>query len=762
MKTRLAVRRPLGLRVCLALLVSVIAQVAFSQLPGAAAPGDQSGSLDVTPARIAVVVDESGSLGQAGVQAERGAAALLAEAELAPGSQMAIIGFGSSNSQGQNAVDQYCPLTTLSTPSARQLVANCAQQIHERSVNEGNDTDHVAALRTAINQLNVGPSASLKLIFLLTDGVLDVSNSPQYGANASERNQEANRQLAQDVLPTAKQSGIEIWPLGFGSADQAALTNFAEGGAGPAAQCAAQPTATPTATVVSSPADVSLAFLRALASARCATVGAVGSARLPNSGKTVDLSVSIPAIATDGSLTVIKGDPTVQVVFLDPEGHDVPTSGSFDASDFSLSGQNSPVEALHIRDPRPGAWKVRLTATDTSAGALVSATAIWEGVVRSSIVLTPTVPRPGGGVTVAVRLLSRRGVVVDPAALAGLHFSATASGAGFQPVTVLLRDDGLAPGDKTEGGVYKGSFILPSTAAGNGQVVAVVSGVGVASDTRPIYFHIPTGAILDAQLTLPSSVSLHPGGTITGLLQVTNDGSPLTGSLALTDLSAGTLATVTPSSVQLATGRSQISFRISFSRQSGTGRFTGVVQVADAKGTPLTMAFFQATIKATPPWLSSHLGLLLLVLVLLAVVAVLLRSVSQRRARQLAAKGLRAVVTMNGEDLGSLDAKATGRDFVILMHRGDDDSWELRRGNLTDPEAIIIRRTDHGQLAVTSRGTGAVSVTPGEPIEINDGGLSLTVTDQRKRRLTPATPGKSAAPSPPPPPVATETSSDLL
>src|SRR5215510_2055852 len=57
------------------------------------------------PVRAVILVDESKSLNASDVDRERDAAAQIAQSELSTQSQIAIVGFGSSNGPGQSAVN---------------------------------------------------------------------------------------------------------------------------------------------------------------------------------------------------------------------------------------------------------------------------------------------------------------------------------------------------------------------------------------------------------------------------------------------------------------------------------------------------------------------------------------------------------------------------------------------------------------------------------------------------------------------------------
>src|SRR5205823_2727456 len=102
--------------------------------------------------------------------------------------------------------------------------------LHPRTPEEGDSTDFAKALSQALSLLPAAAGDQPGVIFLLTDGKLDVSNDSAYGNTADQRNQAAQRQVG-DLLRQARQRNIQVWPLGFGNniaEDQ--LAAFAAGG----------------------------------------------------------------------------------------------------------------------------------------------------------------------------------------------------------------------------------------------------------------------------------------------------------------------------------------------------------------------------------------------------------------------------------------------------------------------------------------------------------------------------------------------------
>src|SRR5258706_59880 len=91
--------------------------VAFS--PGSPA-SEEPARTDPRPIRAVVLVDESGSLSPEGVAVEKEAAAVIAQSEFSPESQVAVVGFGSTTGRpNQSAVDVVCDMTKVADGPSR-------------------------------------------------------------------------------------------------------------------------------------------------------------------------------------------------------------------------------------------------------------------------------------------------------------------------------------------------------------------------------------------------------------------------------------------------------------------------------------------------------------------------------------------------------------------------------------------------------------------------------------------------------------------
>ncbi|MEU9294724.1 vWA domain-containing protein [Streptomyces sp. NPDC048266] len=693
-----------------------------SRTPIAPAPAAPSEGPD--PIDFAVVVDQSASLADKDLARETEAAALIGQGEISERSRATVIGFGSSEKPGQSPVREVCPPTVVDA-AGRQRLSDCVQELGKRDpARTGPGTDFPAAIRQAVTRLTghgggtgtTGKPAP-KVVFLLTDGRLDVADSPEYGSDRESRQANGARRLTEE-LARARAAGVQIWPLGFGTEiDRASLTAMAEGGYRGA--CSQIPGSTPRMRVVDTSAGIDKALQETFAAARCARIehGTVGK-------PPADLTVVIPPIATDGSLTVAKHDPKVQVTYFDPAGREVPVRGAFDGSDFEVSGENGPVEALRVKNPLPGRWRVHIEAPEGHRDREVAVRAIWQGRLRSTVVLDPASPRAGEQVKVEVRMQTRRGVVVtDPKQLAGLSVAADLSGDGFRPVSFRLADDGKAP-DAEAGDVrFTGTLTVPAGATGDLELVTRMEAPGITSDRRPLHAVVAEDApLVTAALTVDGG-TVHPGGTVHGTLDVTNnDSAPHTLRLALGDQTPGAELAVTPATVTAPPNRStQIPFTLTVGDGTPLRALGGQVTVVDtADGDRVLRGAFLDVLVVAPPtwwerWWKAVAGGAALLLVLGALVGV--RLAARRRRRDLT--GVTLELRQDGRPVDSLTVRrgqSPGGAFAFTVDEPYGAPPTLRRiPGGGSSAAHVLRRTGAGELLLRTRGGGQVPVRTGEP-----------------------------------------------
>lgn len=676
----------------LSVLTPVVAPLRFLPINDTAA---EPAALDMV-----VLVDQSGSLSDDDVTRERQAVSTIAQSGLSSRSRVTVVGFGSNNGlPGQAAVTQFCRPTVLDSALARQYLAECTGGIVRRTLAQGNDTDHAAALAQAMTYFGQGsPEGAFRAVFLLTDGRLDVHNSPNYGSREADRNAaaqvEVTRQLAQ-----AARLGVQVWPLGFGSqVDEATLARFAADGAQASASCA-----TPHARVVGTSADVRASLLDAYASVTCSRQEPWVPGTL-RPGSSTELSFRISPLATDGTILVSKGDPRVRVDYLDPSGQQVPFTGSRGESTFGRSGENTSVESLRVINPDPGTWTVRLTAPNGLDQQTVGATVVWQGALRSSIVVEPPAPKPGQQVTVRLVLLTRVGPVTDPEVLKNLVVSVSARPQGSDPTTVAVRDDGKQPDDRAGDGTFSGTLTTPR-ATGDLTVTGMVTGPGVYARNLPLTLQVAdTSQRPIAQLRLDVPDELWAGQDITGMVSVENPTNALLRArLVMSDVSPGVRMGVSPPAViDLPVGSSARDIVLTLQPGSTLGGSSFTLQlVDDSSGAVYGNVLVNFVVRTRPGVIESNRMLIIAVLGVLALAAVVLLALRQRHRARVDVRGLRTVLTAPDSDL-SCELKAPRRwsDEFRFTIRDPDHSGARIEHPRSDDLPYVVRRSGRNRVSV--------------------------------------------------------------
>ncbi|MCC3653856.1 VWA domain-containing protein [Streptomyces sp. S07_1.15] len=708
-------------------------------VPGASAPlaasvpaGARAAAAEgADPVDFAVVVDQSKSLSADDLAREVEAAALIAQGEISERSRATVIGFGSSEKPGQSAVREVCQLT-VADAVGRDHLSDCVKKLSRRDERKmGPGTDFPAALRQALDRLTEdGEPATPRVVFLLTDGRLDVRDSRAYGDDPRSRTEEAEKQLAEQ-LARAREESVQIWPLGFGDVDRKMLTAMAAGGYRNG--CADLPSARPRPRVLDGSAEIGKVLQETFAAARCARV-AQGTVGKPPA----DLTVTIPEIATDGSITVSKHDPKVTATYYDPRGRKVPTRGTFDGSVFEATGQNGPVEALRVKNPRPGTWRVHLEAPEGHRGREVTVRAIWQGKLRSAVTLDPASPRPGEKTVVEVRMQTRRGVVVDdPRLLKGIKVSAQLSGSGFDSFSVPLADDGKGP-DRRAGDVrFTGTLTVPDGADGDLALRAGMSAPGVTGDRRPLNARVTLGTPpVKAALTVERG-SVHPGGEVRGRLEVRNsDSTAHTLRLALADRPPGGGVRITPATVEVpAEGRKSVPLTLSLDPDVAPGEIGGRITVADADddGRILDNGFIGVVVEPVPTlwdeWWGAFLAAAVLLLGLAAFAAVRLRARNRRRDLT----GVRLELRGDGirpDELTVRPGQSSGGEFRFTVDRARGAAPALRRAGPGAAAVHRLRRSASGRFLFRPDGGRDIPLSPGGSASLG-GGLEIVFHDRR-------------------------------
>ncbi|GAA3868905.1 hypothetical protein GCM10022243_38130 [Saccharothrix violaceirubra] len=675
----------------------------------------------VGSADIVLLVDESSSLSTDDVRREREAAAVIALGEFAPASRVAVVGFGSDNgASGQSAVDVVCPPTIVATAQERQVLSDCIGRLRGRTAAEGDGTDHYAALSQAMSYLS-GSAADQKMIFLLTDGRLDVGDSEAYGSTSSaeERNKVALEKV-DETLAAARAKGVTVWPLGFGTVDRAQLDRFAAGGH--QGSCG-RGVAKPTATVIEGSGDVVWALLQAYRLGRCAGGGEPREVTL-DPGATAETTVDIPLIATDGSIVVVKQDPRLAVEYVDPDGRAVPKNGTVDDSTFQVSGENGAVEALRVVNPKPGPWTVRLKSFPNLPRTTATAVVTWQGAVRAVLTVDPPSPTAGQEVAIALALRTRTRPITDPAALSGLDFAVDSGFAG--PVT--LTDDGRAPDTAAGDGIHTGRATVPADAKGDFEVTGTVSGVGIASDTRSVRVPIATGPPELSATTSLDDTEAAPGAAIDGVVEVANtSGRARRVRLQLADIAPGTLVSVPGDATTFdvpPAGRESRPFRLDFADATPLGVNSFTLVLVDDEVPEVVIHRRQFTVDVVRPTPYARIGVV--GGGVLVAVAALVAFVVWRRRRDV--RGLVLHLTDRGRPRGDLAApEMPARRFRFAVE--DHPGGPARLEHTDAADAYSLTRV--GGALRLHHPTGEVrDFLLGDRVALA-GELSLAVVDER-------------------------------
>ena len=689
----------------------------------------------ITPANIVVLVDESSSISAQDMDREREAAALIALGEFAPSSTIAVVGFGSDNG-GQSPVDVVCPPSTVATAQDRQRLSDCTRTLRSRTPGQGDGTDHAAALQQALSYLQ-GDKNGPKLVFVLTDGKLDVSDSPRYGPDniGDQRNRTAS-ELIGTLLQQANREKVAIWPLGFGTVDQGQLDRFAKGSF--QGQCGVK-SPTPTATVVGSSADVAQALIKAFQAARCA--GASEIQRTPiSTGGTAEAKVTIPAIATDGSILVTKHDSRISVSYVDPEGKTVPKSGTQGDSTFQVSGENGTVEGLRIVNPLPGTWTVKITSAPGVPPLDVSTVVMYQGAVRSSMTVNPPAPQAGQEVTVALSLQTRSRSITDPAALKDLAFTADLTGEGFT-TPISLNDDARDGDSRGQDGVYSGRVVIPDQAKGTVKFTGTVAGIGISSDTRTVDAALVTGPPALAALTTFGNTDwqVAPGDTVKGTVTVTNNsGRARKARIIVADAAPGTVASIPGEQTVLdvpPSGTSTFDFDLAFADNTVMGANALTLKVVDDERPDNVIYEWRITANVENPPPLTEIAVAITIAAVTTTALILL--LHRRRRRDV--RGLVVHLYEGYRSRGDLAAPEQPSP-VFRFHLGEvqagvpqlahsaggEDSYELRRVG-----GQLRLRTPYGDTQQLHLGE-RVDVSPSLSIEVLDEHAPIDFTDDHQ------------------------------
>ncbi len=716
-----------------------------------------SGLANVAVLDVVMLVDESGSETPAKVADEKQTVSTIVQSMLNPRSRVTVVGFGGINhvAPHQTPVDIACVPTIASGQQNLSYLASCVSKLHRRTETEGDDTDYAAALGQAMSYLSPdstatppSPPGAIKIILMMTDGAVDVHrDTQQYGANW----QEGEKVAIDSQLSLAKKSGVQVWPLGFGTDVGTGLTvpqalaylnNIAAGGA--SAVCDKQHTVNqPHATWVNNPENAISALNELYADASC--LGTNGNSTTVSGGGSSTLSVAIPQIASDAAISVDRVSPNITVGFTMPDGR-----AWTDAT--AISGQdNSPVVVLHltsITSADVGTWKIKLTAPPGQASQLVSATAFWQGAVRAVITANPPSAKLGQPINVELDVLGPSGPITDQSALNNLLAGVTVTGDNLPGTSTVKVSPASSPGE------FTGTFKAPAQ-AGTLTFTGSASGYGLYSTDVPTYVAVGTAnPNFTATAEFPVVTKVQIGDAITGNLIFTNKtGSAKQVRLLLSTSGASASITSPAGAVSAPSGNPPtVPFTVQIAKNSRTGAAWLRVEVVDASNPRLVYnaARIEVTVTKPPTFLQKYFWEIigLIILIALIIVAILWRRAVIRRRKDV--RGLTAILRREGQELGQLRAKSAWSDTFSFVLRDEDEQAPRLEYEQPGFSVYQVKRAAVGQvqLMTPARAKPYDVTINGEGQAINDDGLELAFRDSRRRQVGGVPSGRKPRPMP--------------
>jgi len=297
---------------------------------------------NIQAADVVILVDFSGSITSDPRYplAERKALENLVNVTWPKGSRLAILAFGAADSRngGKPSTFPMCNYGSellMKTEKISEWIGSCVETIGTEPV--GPNTDHNKAIKKAVEILS-GPSSinTSKFILLMTDGKLDVDNlnpvNPDYTGTSAERDKQAIDELFLEVLPDARQKGIQVWPVGFGNVNRIELNGYApEGGQPGPDSCQLE---IPRA-VIAEPEDLPYEINKIIRQVTCLGEYIQGE----------NVEVQLPGYA-DSATVNVKHDEGESFKLLGPNGEEINGGGQ---------GTESTIE---ISNPSEGSWQV--------------------------------------------------------------------------------------------------------------------------------------------------------------------------------------------------------------------------------------------------------------------------------------------------------------------------------------------------------------------------------------------------------------------
>lgn len=680
--------------------------------PASTAADDLADEL-LTPLRVYLLIDESGSLTSEDVAREIEVAAAV-PATLFPESTVTIWGFGSAPAAGNQAVSRYCTnerITTKGAAADRARIGACALKVHRRAPTEGNDTDYhaaLAAVRDEERNLAKSKPASKPgeeppaIVLFLTDGRLDVHTVPEYGTDEAARDKEAQRRIDTDVLPAFKELGIQLWPFGYGEVDKTALDALASGGFGPNPACATS--SQPVATVAGSREAVVASVLSVFRAARCAAGPKSSSGPTEVAIGSKDFPIDIPVTATGASIVVVKGTPDATVTFIDPLGRDVTTKKSVDGQ--TLEATSSDLESsIRITLPQPGRWIARVK---TPAAATFLADATWVGRVTTNLDTEPFSPQPGEEVVVQFRLNTRAKAGALKGMADDLKFKASVQIGDDEPQALVVHDDGKS-GDRAAGDLeYTGTFKMPTKCPKEVpiQVVGTVDAIGLEGDVRPkfiVCLETERALVVTVGRTPTKPMRVLSGESLEFEVSVSNDGEPIELQMGI-ETSPTANISVTPKALKAPSGSSTSTHKIVVGEVKGPARTDVVVRVRQ-DGKVVEEETFQVDLDVPPPFCEKF-PCVPMAVAIVTVVAGVIGFMVFRKSQYAKAQQMRGLVArtrertpsdyaMAGDGPMARPPAAAATEWRFVVDHGEI----VRPADASDDSGVwVVKRGEKGQV----------------------------------------------------------------
>ncbi len=313
--------------------------VAFSALVAARSATRVLADDEKDPVDIYILVDESASLSSDDVNREKDALLkLISLNEVQNGEsspvdvQIGILPFSS----GSNAPRKVAECALIDVNEGKDKLETCIEGISRQQKLGLTDTDFASAIEGALGLFS-RPSAT-KVIILMTDGIFDPDGDKQISPEEKGR---LDRALAK-----AKESKVSLWPLGFGDADSAALTDYASKAYQGNESCSA----TPSADLVNS-TDLATKIQTIIASATC--------------------SDEYVCNLQDCNIEINPFYESVSIEIRDPFGRDIPT-------DQIAVTKPDGAPACRTATSESGIWRCQESVSSTDGGT-------WRAAATSTV-----------------------------------------------------------------------------------------------------------------------------------------------------------------------------------------------------------------------------------------------------------------------------------------------------------------------------------------------------------------------------------------